>query len=175
MSDQLRIEVVSSESLSGDDRENIIALCSRAYEEDFELLPFGEATHVLGYYAGRLASHAMWVTRWLQPGNEPPLCTAYVEAVATESEYRNRRFATRVMERLAESIVDFDLGALSPAETSLYSRLGWTFWQGPLFIRTSGELLSTPDERVMVLRLPKTPPLDIEASLSAEWRHGELW
>jgi hypothetical protein len=29
--------------------------------------------------------------------------------------------------------------------------------------------------KVMILRLPCTPPLDLDAPLSAEWREGELW
>lgn len=111
----------------------------------------------------------------MQPGEGRPLRTAYVEMVATAPEYRRRGFATAVMKRLAKSIVDYELGALCPAEPDLYARLGWVFWRGPLFIRTSKGLLPTPDERVMILRLPKTPPLDLDAPLSAEWRPGELW
>lgn len=177
MNDHLRVEVVSGESLSDADRRDIISLCNRAYEEDLEPLfnTFVDATHVLGFYAGSLASHAMWITRWLQPGSGTPLRTAYVEMVATEPEHRRRGFATGVMKRLAEAITGFELGALCPAETSLYSELGWVFWRGPLFIRMPGELLPTPDERVMILRLSKTPPLNLDAPLSAEWRPGELW
>jgi hypothetical protein len=28
---------------------------------------------------------------------------------------------------------------------------------------------------VMILRLPRTPPLDLDAPLSIEWREGDLW
>ena len=45
----------------------------------------------------------------------------------------------------------------------------------PLVIRTDKGLLPTPKDRVMVLRLPRTPKLDVEAPLTAEWREGELW
>lgn len=187
MSDRLRVKVVSGESLSDADRGDIVSLCNRAYEANIEPLfdTFVDATHVLGFYAGSLASHAMWVTRWLQPGTgqvpctpstgQVPLRTAYVEMVATEPVHRRRGFATKVMKHLAKATAGFELGALCPAEPSLYSRLGWVFWRGPLLIRTPGELLPTPDERVMILRLPKTPPLDLGAPLSAEWRPGELW
>ena len=75
----------------------------------------------------------------------------------------------------AEAIVDFDLGALCPAIPLMYARLGWEFWCGPLFIRRADRLIPTPDEDVMILRLPRTPPLDLEAPLSVEWREGELW
>jgi aminoglycoside 2'-N-acetyltransferase I len=95
--------------------------------------------------------------------------------VATEPQFQGRGFATAVMRRLASSIHDFEIGGLSPAEPMLYTRLGWVFWQGPLFIRTQAGLLSTPDGSVMILRLPKTPSLDLTLPLSAEWREGELW
>jgi aminoglycoside 2'-N-acetyltransferase I len=122
-----------------------------------------------------MVSHAMWVTRWLQPGNQPPLRTAYVEMVATDPPFQGRGFASAVMRRLATAIDDFELGGLCPAEPMLYTKLGWVFWQGPLFIRTQEGLVSTPEENIMILRLPKTPLLDLTLPLSGEWREGELW
>lgn len=177
MSDHLRVDVVSGEHLSDADRRAVLDLCNRAYQEDLEPLfeTFTDPTHILGYCGRSLVSHALWVTRWLQPGHHSPLRTAYVEMVATAPEHWRKGFASAVMKRLAEAITDFELAALCPAETTLYARLGWVFWQGPLFIRTSETLLPTPDERVMILRLPRTPPLDPRAPLSAEWRPGELW
>jgi aminoglycoside 2'-N-acetyltransferase I len=56
-----------------------------------------------------------------------------------------------------------------------YARLGWELWRGPLFVRTDAGLMPTPDEEVMILRLPRTTPLDLDSPLSAEWREGELW
>ena len=81
----------------------------------------------------------------------------------------------RLMRRLASAIQEFPLGGLCPAEPPLYERLGWVFWQGPLFIRTDNGLLSTPDDKIMILSLPQTPALDLTLPLSAEWREGELW
>ena len=72
-------------------------------------------------------------------------------------------------------VADYELAALSPATEGLYARLGWRFWRGPLSIRTETGLIPTPDEQVMFLRLPKTPPLDDTLPLSAEWRPGEVW
>ena len=79
------------------------------------------------------------------------------------------------MGRLVASITDFELGALCPAIPAWYLKLGWIRWRGPLAIRQPGGLLFTPEEEVMIWRLPKTPELDLEAPLSAEWRQGELW
>jgi hypothetical protein len=95
--------------------------------------------------------------------------------VATEPQFQRRGYATSVMRRLASVIGDFDLGGLCPAEPELYTRLGWTFWQGPLLIRIGDGLIPTPEEKIMILQLPKTPALDTTLPLSAEWREGELW
>ena len=177
MNKNLTLKVIPKDQLDRQERAAIIDLCSQAYDEDYA--PFFEtfkgAVHILGIFEGELASHALWITRWLQVGNGPQLRTAYVEAVATDKKYRSRGFATAVMERLAKEITDFEIGALCPAETSLYARLGWVFWQGPLFHRKAGDLIPDPEERVMIFRLPKTPVLDMSQPISVEWREGEVW
>ncbi len=177
MDENLKLEVIRADQLAPERLAEIHALCHRAYRQDLTpfFRAFADPTHVIGLLGTTLVSHALWVTRWLQPGDQPPLHTAYVEMVATEPQFQRRGFATAVMRRLAEAIADFELGGLSPADTTVYIQLGWVFWQGPLFIRTQDGLLPTPEEQVMILRLPKTPPLDLTLPLSAEWREGELW
>ena len=167
-----------------------------AYTADF---------HAIGWVADLPVSYAMVVTRWLQAGAGPLLRTAYVELAATLPEFQGRGYATALMRRLTAAIAaaDYDFAALCPADTQLYARLGWEYWRGPLFIRrppegwpdkeraadrardtdtaadttaAANELLPTPEEQVMILRLPHTPPLDLDLPLSAEWRPGgELW
>lgn len=176
--EQLNITVVPGRLLSAHERQEIIAFCTRAYDEDMEpvFATFADPTHVLGFSNGMLASHALWITRLLQPGNLPPLRTAYVEAVATDPTLRHRGFATAIMRRIAAEVQAFDLAALSPFDEHYYARLGWETWQGPLLIRTQDGLQPSPDdETVMILRLPKTPALDLTQPLSAEWREGEVW
>ncbi len=180
MDTNLKLEVLHIDQLKSVQLAKVHALCKRAYavyDVDIEPLfqTFADTVHVIGWLDSEVVSHAMWVTRWLQPNNQPPLRTAYVEMVATAPEFQGHGFATAVMRRLATAIQDFELGGLSPAEPVLYEKLGWVFWQGPLFIRSQDDLIPTPDGSVMVLRLPKTPPLDLSVSLSAEWREGELW
>jgi aminoglycoside 2'-N-acetyltransferase I len=177
MDENLKLEVVHADQLAVDRLAAIHTLCQRAYQEDVEPLfrTFQGATHVIGFLGARIVSHALWVTRWLQPGAHPYLRTAYVEMVATEPQFQRRGFATAVMRRLASAITDFDVGGLCPAEPALYAQLGWVFWQGPLYIRAPQGLLPTPEESVMILSLPKTPVLDLTLPLSAEWREGELW
>lgn len=159
------------------DRAAILALCSAAYEEDFapylDLLP--GAVHVTLREAGVIVSHAAWVTRWLQPEGLPLLRTAYIEAVATLPARQGRGHATAILAALPPLLGDFDLGALSPSEPAFYARLGWTSWRGPLSVRTGRGREATPDEAVMILRLPRTPSLDLGAGLSVEFRPGEVW
>lgn len=177
MNENLTLQVIKLADLRKTDQFAILALCSQAFGEDYApyLETFDDAVHILARLDGKLISHALWITRWLQVSNGPLLRTAYVEGVATAENFRGQGFATAVMERLAKEIADFEIGALSPADTSLYSRLGWEFWQGLLFHRKAGELIPDPDEAVMIWRLPKTPDLDLSRPLSVEWREGEVW
>jgi aminoglycoside 2'-N-acetyltransferase I len=172
------IKVLHSKLIPEIIRKDIVSLCNRAYEQDMQpiLETFVDATHVLGYHNDLLVCHALWVTRYLQAGTNPMMRTAYVEAVATEAKYRSRGFASAVMKHLVGEVQEYDLAALSPFRVEYYRRLGWELWQGPLFIRTKDNLVpSLDEEEVMIFRLPKTPLLDSAASLSAEWRKGELW
>jgi aminoglycoside 2'-N-acetyltransferase I len=178
MTSELTLQILQERDRSAGQETAIIDLCARAYQEDFTDLfqSFTGATHILAHLNDLLVSHALWVTRWLQPAGLPLLRTAYIEAVATEEAFRGQGYATQVMQRAAQEIAAYDLGGLSPSETTLYTRLGWEFWRGPLAIRTDQGLLPTPTDRVMILRLPGTPPsLNLDTTLSAEWREGELW
>jgi aminoglycoside 2'-N-acetyltransferase I len=169
--------VVTTEALSAEDLDEVCALCSEAYGEDFAPLleRVGPGVHLLGRRKGNLVSHVMWVTRMLEPASLAPLRTAYIEAVATAPAFQKRGYATDLMRRLEREIQEFDLAALSPSDEPFYQRLGWETWRGPLFIRRGRVLELTPGENVMILRLPGTPALDLDEPLSAEWRRGELW
>jgi aminoglycoside 2'-N-acetyltransferase I len=174
----LSIDVVESSSISPVTLRGICELCTDAYQEDFTeaFTILGPGVHVVGRAEGAIVSHAMWVERALQPGTRAPLRTAYVEAVATKPAFQRRGLASEILKRLAEEIRHYDLGALSPAAETLYARLGWELWRGPLFIRTAAGLEPTPAESVMILRVEHTPAdLDLNQPLSAEWRPGELW
>jgi aminoglycoside 2'-N-acetyltransferase I len=178
MPDILDIQVKHHQVLSEGEYSEILVLCTQAYQRDFLpfLKSFQNPTHVLGRYLGRLVTHALWVTRWLQVNPSPPMRTAFIEAVATAPDYRNQGFASEIMRRVTREIRDFEIGALSTGSPGFYARLGWQLWRGPLFIRTESGLMPTPDEHgVMVLILQKTPKINLDAPLSAECRNGELW
>ncbi len=177
MGNRLTFEISHAPDLTITQQRDIIEICTAAYEENFdrifELLP--GSTHVIARLHGKPVSHAAWVTRWLQPADHRLLRTAYVEAVATAPAYQGRGFGTAVLQQLQQHISEYDLGALSPSDPDFYERLGWELWRGPLAIRMEEGLLPTPDEQVMILRLARTPDLDLTTLLTAESREGELW
>jgi aminoglycoside 2'-N-acetyltransferase I len=177
------LEVVSAEALDRVARREIIELCELAYQEDFNRLfeTMPGSIHVLARDEdGVLISHAEWVTRWLQPAEHPILRTAYIEAVATRPSHQRRGLATAVLRCVGDAIAadaTWELGGLSPSDPAFYARLGWELWSGPLAIRCGEAVELTPaSERVMILRLPRTPAtLAKTALLTAEWRDGEPW
>ena len=171
------IERSSGPAMPTEARAALLALCEAAYGEPIRpyLESIGPGEHLLGYCDGVPVSHVMWVTRQLQPEGMAPLRTAYVELVATAPEAQRRGYATRLLEMVPQLVAEYELAALSPATEGLYTRLGWRFWRGPLSIRTDTGLIPTPEEEIMILRLPRTPSLDDTLPLSAEWRPGEVW
>ena len=178
----IQLDVAGARTLSRDARHEIITLCEAAYQESFshlfEQLP--GSVHVLAREGdGTLVSHAEFVPRWLQASGHEPMRTAYVEAVATAPGHQRKGLATAVLQRLFGVVAAdpaWQLAALSPSDAAFYERLGWELWRGPLAIRHDGRLEPSPDdEQVMIQRLPRTPPLDTTAALTAEWREGELW
>lgn len=173
----LAVEQVPSAALTPELAETVHSLCDAAYGSATAsyLESIGPGEHLLGRRDGVLVSHLMWVTRWLQPAGHEPLRTAYVEMVATDPGWQRQGCATALLGQVVPRVAEYDLAALCPATEGLYARLGWRFWRGPLRVRKDGRLLATPEERVMILPLPGTPPLDLDAPLSVEWRPGEVW
>ena len=152
-------------------------LCDAAYGTATTPLfaSLGPGEHLLGLRKGALVSHLMWVTRWLQPTRQRALRTAYVEMVATVPSAQRQGYASALLEHFVPLVGDYELAALCPATENLYARLGWRFWRGPLSVRQEGGVVTTPDERVMILSLLRTPSLDLDLPLSGEWRRGEIW
>ena len=175
----MELQVVHAAALQRTVRAEILSVCSDAYEEDFSayLGLLGDATHVLARRDGLLVAHAAWVERPLYAGNFPAaLRAAYVEAVAVPRALQRRGLGTQVLAALPPLLESYDIAALSPSDSRFYARLGWQMWRGPLWYRHGGAEVPTPDEEVMVLRLPKTPPtLDLSARLGIDWRPLEVW
>jgi GNAT superfamily N-acetyltransferase len=176
----MEIDIIETDALDATTRDEILALCQVAYDEELVgyLADIGAGTHWLGRVDGVLTCHLMVVARWVQLDGHPPLRTAYVELVATHPDAQRRGHATRLMRDMQAQLDAYDLAALSPSDEAfvLYERLGWEWWRGPLVVREAHELVPSHDEVLMVLRLPRTPAnLDPSATLSIEWRAGEVW
>jgi aminoglycoside 2'-N-acetyltransferase I len=106
------------------------------------------------------------------------LRTGYVEAVATSPDRQGLGLGSIVMTDVTEYIRDgFELGGLGTGRQSFYGRLGWQIWAGPSAVRTPDGDLPTPDDDgfIMVLSTPTSPPLDLGAPISCEWRPGDVW
>ena len=176
MIQELVFTIFPGSHLSKLEHVEMLKLCSRAFNTNYKSIysRFSDPVHILGRLEGKLVSHALWITRWMQCGDNPILRTAYVEAVATDPKYRGRGYASQLIGVLNANIQDYELGGLSPNTFGLYKRLGWEHWRGPTYIRTNAGLLYTPYE-IMILRTLLTPALDLESAISAEWRPGELW
>jgi aminoglycoside 2'-N-acetyltransferase I len=134
-------------------------------------------THFFIEENGEPVSHASVVERRLETAGRS-MRTGYVEAVATRPGRQRAGLATRVMEAVTVHIrLAFELGGLCTGQTDFYARLGWETWRGPTFVRTDGDPVRSADEdgNVMILRTPFTPDLDLDASISCEWRSGDVW
>lgn len=135
--------------------------------------------HFLGLRDGAIVAHASVVPRDLRVG-ERAVRTGYVEGVAVAEEYRRLGYGISVMTDLAEFLASrYELGALSGAEHnhSFYNRLGWQLWRGPTAVTVEGRAKPTPEDGggVMILETPSTGQLDLEATLTCDWRAGDVW
>jgi aminoglycoside 2'-N-acetyltransferase I len=174
------VEMLTTEELTAAQRSAVIDVCIAAHENDdfrnlFIYIPSG-GRHFLGYRGRELVSHAVATTRWVQPDAHRVLRTAYVDAVSTLPAYQRLGHASAVMDRLAAAIHDYEIGCLQTDRPEFYERLAWEVWRGPLAGRSEHGLIPTPQQRgVMVLRLPRTPPLDLETLLTIECQPERIW
>lgn len=176
----MTLTFAQTEELDADTRAAIIQLCIAAHQEAdfnnlFSYIPAG-GRHFLAYRAGELVSHAVVTTRWLQPADQPLLKTAYVDAVATLPLYQGQGYGSGVMEHLAENIADYEIACLETDIPAFYAQLGWELWRGPLNGRSEHGLIPTPAQTgIMILRLARTPILDLDGALTIECQGGRIW
>jgi aminoglycoside 2'-N-acetyltransferase I len=168
----LTILIRRTQQLNAATRVAIVELCTEAQQADFSRLFFCIPTgglHFLAYRDDQIVSHAVVTTRWLQPAGSPLLHTAYVDAVATLPAYQGRGYGSAVMRALAANIIDYEIGGLQTDRGGFFTRLGWEDWRGPQASRSAGGLILTPVQKnVLILRLPRTPPLDLDQPLHIE-------
>jgi aminoglycoside 2'-N-acetyltransferase I len=179
MSEAIVITSALTEDLNAATRDSIIQVCIMAHHEDdfknlFSYIP-SDGIHILAYHKRDLVSHAVVTTRWLQPEGQRLLRTAYVDAVATLPAYQGQGIGSKVLRHLASVISDFEIACLETERESFYARVGWESWRGALAGRRETELLPTPDQKgIMILRLDRTPALDLDGSLTIQY-DGRIW
>ena len=126
---------------------------------------------------GEIVAHGSVVERDIHVGDRP-LRTGYVESVATAPDRQGAGLGSLLITDVTTYIRErFELGALGTGRHHFYERLGWVTWTGPAFVRTPDGLRPTPDEEgyILVLATPTSPPLDLAAPISCEWRPGDVW
>jgi GNAT superfamily N-acetyltransferase len=178
--DAVVVSVVSTEALTALQRSEIIELCIAAHESEafrnlFTHFSSG-GRHFLATLGPELVGHALVSTRWVQPEGHEVMKTAYVDAVSTLPVHQGKGYGSAVMSRLAAEIEDYEIACLQTDEPAFYERLGWKVWRGPLAGRNDDGLVPTPGQRgVMVLRLPQTPPVDLDTQLTIECQEYRIW
>jgi aminoglycoside 2'-N-acetyltransferase I len=177
-----QLRIVTTAELGGAELAALRRLLFEAFggrfdEHDWEHTLGG--THVLATEGGEPVAHGAVVPRVLVTGGRE-LATGYVEGVATRGDRRGRGLATAVMGEVGRVVREgYDLGALSDGSRipGFYQRLGWETWQGPTFVAgPRGRVRTAEDDgSILVLRTPATGELDPTASITADWRPGDLW
>jgi aminoglycoside 2'-N-acetyltransferase I len=182
--DRLRLRHLATSELTRPETGAIRALMAAAFDSDEEeRFSDDDWQHAVGgvhfvlELDDEIVSHAAVVEREIHVGGRP-LRTGYVEAVATAPERQGMGLGSIVMTDVSDHIRErFELGGLGTGRQSFYGRLGWQVWAGPTSVRTADGDQPTPDEdgSVMVLATPTSPPLDLSAPISCEWRPGDVW
>lgn len=184
MTEASRIRRLPTQDLTSSEIAEIRALTVEAFGTDEEeAFTDADWEHALGgvhfvlEVDGEIAAHASVVERELHVGGRP-VRTAYVEAVATDPARQGAGLGSLLMSAVNAYIRDgFELGALGTGRQPFYERLGWRTWTGPSAVRTADGERPTPDDDgyIMVLATATSPPLDVRATITCEWRPGDVW
>lgn len=176
-----RLVVVPSDELGDDTVQALRALLDAAFEGDFG---DDDWAHSLGGLHAYLAgddgapiSHASVVSRRIVCGTET-LRAGYVEAVATAPAWQRQGHGSAVMRAIAAHLeATYNVGVLSTGEFGFYAPLGWELWRGPTWVDAPAgrERTADDDGGLMILRTSRTPPLDLDADIVADWRTGDVW
>ena len=124
-----------------------------------------------------IVAHASVVERQLHVGDRA-VRTGYVEAVATAPDRQGAGFGSTLMSEVSDYIREgFELGGLGTGRQAFYERFGWRTWNGPSGVRTNDGVRPTPEDDgyIMVLTTPSSPPLDLNETITCEWRPADVW
>jgi aminoglycoside 2'-N-acetyltransferase I len=134
-------------------------------------------THVWIDGPGGVVSHGALVERTLVCSGEA-LRVGYVEAIATAPAHRRRGHASEILRHITDLIrQQHVLGALSTGIPGFYEPLGWERWRGPTFVNGPRGIERTPEDDggILILRTPRTPRIDLDGDIVADWRAGDVW
>jgi aminoglycoside 2'-N-acetyltransferase I len=181
--DRVRFSRVPSHALTAAEISAIRALLWSAFGDGEDAMAESDWEHALGGahflldLDGEIVAYASVAERRLEIDGRG-LRTGYVEAVATAVTRQRQGFGSLLMREVNAYIRDrFELGALGTGEHAFYKRLGWVTWRGPTSVRAPEGSRRTPDEDgyILVLATPASPPLDLAAPISCDWRLGDAW
>ncbi len=182
--DRLRLRRLATAELAETEIAVIRALLDVAFGDDEdERFTDADWDHAVGgvHFVldldGEIVAHASVVEREIHVDGRP-LRTGYVEAVATDPDRQGQGIGSVLLADVTAWIRErFELGALGTGRHHFYERLGWQTWAGPSAVRTPDGLRRTPDDDgyILVLRTPASPPFELTARISCDWRPGDVW
>jgi len=180
MMTNLTIKTIPIHELDEATRKAIIDVCVAEHEnpEFYEMFDYfaPDHVHVVAYRGDAVIGHAMVSTRWMQPEGHPILRSAYIDAVSVAPAEQGKGVGKAVMQQIASVIQDYEIAGLETDKFGFYESVGWERWPGSLAGRGENGLIPTPDQHgVMILRLPKTPPLNLNGLLTIEDQGARIW
>jgi aminoglycoside 2'-N-acetyltransferase I len=133
--------------------------------------------HVLAWEEDALVGHASVVQRRLLYDGRA-LRAGYVESVAVRPDRRRRGIGAAMMEQIERVIrAAYELGALGATEAgaALYRSRGWKRWQGETWALAPSGPVRTESEDGDIYVFEVGIELDLGATLTCDWRDGDLW
>lgn len=174
-------EIRHTASLSLDVLARLRELLDHAFDGKFADADFDHALggmHVLVWDADALVGHGSVVQRRLLYEDRALRC-GYVEAIAVHADHRRAGHGATIMREIGDLVQGaYELGALGASDMAmkLYEAHGWRHWRGELRALTPDGVAPTPDSRGAVMVLPTaSATLDLDATLTCDWRDGEVW
>lgn len=174
-----RLQVAHTADLTWHDLASARALIFEAFDDatddDWEHCLGG--IHAMVWDGDAFVAHGSVIQRRLICKGRA-LRTGYVEGVVVRADRRRQGVGATVMSELERVIKGaYELGALGASDEALafYSARGWQRWQGKSFALTPEGIARTSGDDDAIFVLPVSEPMDLNADLICDYRHGELW
>lgn len=158
------------------------AMTFAAFESEFTDDDWGHGLgglHAIARDRSTIIGHAALVQRHLLHRGRG-LRAGYVEAVAVHADHRREGVGDQLLNAVeAATTRAYDLGVLSATEIGLpfYESRHWQPWRGRLRAFTPDGVVPTPDDEgsVLVFGVADSDGIDLDASLTCDFRDGDLW